>query len=55
MGQSSKHSDTQSAQPTAAALHKHSWKFWGDDPYLICECGEIRDALNGTVIKKGTK
>jgi hypothetical protein len=32
----------------------HSWKFDGDDPYIICMyCGEERDSLTGTVIKKG--
>ena len=33
--------------------HKHVWRFWGDDPYVICECDEIRDAISGRVIKEG--
>jgi len=33
---------------------KHSWKFDGDDPYIICHyCGEIRDAISGGVIERG--
>ena len=32
----------------------HSWRFDGDDPYLVCECGERRDALAGRVITTGT-
>lgn len=32
----------------------HSWKFDGDDPYVICVyCGEMRDALTGVVIRAG--
>jgi len=32
----------------------HSWRYDGDDPYLICHyCGEIRDALTGRVVKQG--
>ena len=31
---------------------KHSWKFDGDDPYIICHyCGQTRDAINGRIIK----
>ena len=27
---------------------KHSWRFDGDDPYIVCHwCGERRDALTG--------
>lgn len=32
----------------------HRWKFDGDDPYLICDCGERRDSGTGRVITKGT-
>jgi hypothetical protein len=29
----------------------HSWRFDGDDPYVICHfCGERRDAQSGRVI-----
>lgn len=31
--------------------HEHRWAFDGDDPYVICECGERRDALSGRVIR----
>ena len=32
----------------------HSWTFDGDDPYVICSyCDEMRDALNGRVIRQG--
>lgn len=34
----------------------HSWRFDGDDPYIICHwCGEIRDALNGRIIERGSR
>ena len=30
---------------------RHSWRFDGDDPYVLCAfCGERRDALSGKVI-----
>lgn len=33
---------------------KHSWRFDGDDPYVVCHyCGEYRDAITGRVIKRG--
>lgn len=33
---------------------KHTWKFDGDDPYIVCSwCGEVRDAIQGWVITKG--
>lgn len=33
---------------------KHSWKFDGDDPYIICfYCEEVRDARTGRVITPG--
>lgn len=33
----------------------HSWRFDGDDPYVICHyCGEMQDALTGRVIRSGT-
>jgi hypothetical protein len=33
---------------------KHSWRFDGDDPYIICAfCDEMRDALSGRVIRVG--
>lgn len=29
----------------------HSWRFDGDDPYVICDwCGEMRDAVSGILI-----
>lgn len=32
----------------------HSWRFDGDDPYVICQfCGEERDAISGRVLKHG--
>ena len=31
----------------------HDWRFDGDDPYLICECGARRDALTGAAISEG--
>lgn len=31
----------------------HRWAFDGDDPYIVCRCGEYRDALTGNVIVKG--
>ena len=32
----------------------HGWAFDGDDPYIICAwCDEMRDALNGRVIRPG--
>lgn len=35
---------------------KHSWRFDGDDPYVICVyCDEMQDALNGRVIREGRK
>lgn len=34
------------------ATCKHSWKFDGDDPYLICHyCGQINDAITGAVVR----
>jgi hypothetical protein len=31
---------------------KHSWRFDGDDPYVVCAyCGEVRDAISGRQIK----
>jgi len=31
---------------------KHSWKFDGDDPYIICMfCGQVRDALTGRILR----
>lgn len=30
----------------------HSWRFDGDDPYIICHyCGQMRDALTGRILK----
>lgn len=32
----------------------HSWKFDGDDPYIICAyCDEMRDALTGRCVRGG--
>lgn len=32
----------------------HSWKFYGDDPYIECiYCGEFCDALTGQVLREG--
>ena len=33
-----------------SAQHRHDWRFDGDDPYVICACGERRDALTGKPI-----
>ena len=34
----------------------HSWRFDGDDPYIVCVyCGQMQDALTGRVIKNGAK
>lgn len=31
---------------------KHSWRFDGDDPYVICAgCDEMRDAITGRVVR----
>lgn len=33
---------------------KHSWVFDGDNPYIICcYCNEMRDALDGRVVRPG--
>ena len=34
--------------------HEHRWAFDGDDPYIVCRCGEVRDALTGRVIRSST-
>ena len=32
----------------------HSWRFDGDDPYVICAyCDQMQDALTGRVIRPG--
>lgn len=31
--------------------HVHHFSFWGDDPYLICECGQVLDALTGRLVR----
>jgi hypothetical protein len=32
----------------------HSWKFDGDDPYIVCHgCNEIRDAITGVIVRQG--
>lgn len=33
--------------------HAHRWRFWGDDPYVVCECGESRDAITGLIVRDG--
>lgn len=41
-------------QPTPRAPEPcaHSWRFMGDDPYTECiDCGEIRDAITGHVVR----
>lgn len=37
----------------AMSEHSHDWRFDGDDPYIICRCGEVRDAISGRVITSG--
>jgi hypothetical protein len=33
---------------------KHSWRFDGDDPYVICAfCGQVRTALTDRVVRQG--
>lgn len=33
---------------------KHTWKFWGDDPYVICHwCEELRHVLTGRTLRPG--
>lgn len=33
---------------------RHSWRFDGDDPYVIClDCNEMQDALTGRVLRSG--
>jgi hypothetical protein len=35
---------------------EHSWRFDGDDPYIVCVyCGELQDALTGRIITAGRK
>lgn len=33
--------------------HTHAWRFDGDDPYVICDCGARQDAITGRVISTG--
>jgi len=34
----------------------HSWRFDGDDPYVVCVyCGEVRDAMTDRVIRGGRR
>jgi hypothetical protein len=34
----------------------HSWRFDGDDPYIICAfCNEMRDALTGKVLREADR
>lgn len=33
--------------------HKHAFRFDGDDPYLVCVCGQYEDAMTGRVITYG--
>ena len=28
----------------------HRWQFDGDDPYVVCQCGQRRDALSGRIV-----
>lgn len=33
---------------------RHSWKFDGDDPYVVCVgCDEIRDAITDVIVRPG--
>lgn len=41
-------------QTTNTDEHVHNQRFWGDDPYLICDCGKIWDALTGKEIVSPT-
>lgn len=42
--------------PLRADGKEHSWRWDGDDPRIICVyCGEMRDALNGRVYRRGRK
>lgn len=35
---------------------KHSWRFDGDDPRIVCVyCDEVRDAISGLVIRNGRR
>lgn len=38
---------------TPGSDERHRWAFDGDDPYIVCPCGEYRDALTGRVIREG--
>jgi hypothetical protein len=29
--------------------HRHDWRFDGDDPYIVCACGERRNVLTGQI------
>jgi hypothetical protein len=41
-------------QKSQRADSQHSWRFDGDDPYILCiYCGERRDALTGAVLTSG--
>ncbi len=32
----------------------HSWRYDGDDPYVICVyCDEMRDAMTGRMVRRG--
>lgn len=32
----------------------HSWRFDGDDPYIVCVyCDRMQDALTGRVMRQG--
>ena len=50
-------SNDRTASPALCAKSKrddgeHSWRFDGDDPYIVCVfCDEVRDAINGRVIR----
>jgi hypothetical protein len=51
-------SDVSAGAPAApsgppAAEHVHRWRFDGDDPYILCACGRMQDALTGRVIREG--
>lgn len=35
--------------------HRHVQRFDGDDPYLVCECGALWDAITGRPLNDAAK